>query len=64
MTKQQREEVRGKLHEAGFRKDHSTPERPELYDKGDGVYTEDWRHWMDDTTITLRWDKKTKTGEK
>jgi hypothetical protein len=57
MTTGQRINVRRALLDAGFCRDYSE-DKPEYYDKGDGVYTEAWKYRHDNTTLTLRWDKK------
>jgi hypothetical protein len=58
MTTKERQNVRGALLAAGFRRDNTVDE-PNSYDRGNGIYTEVWRSYKDRSKITLDWDKKT-----
>ena len=59
MTTVQRQNVRGALLTAGFRR--TTAEEPDeaAFYNNRGAYKEIWRHTKDRTKITLEWDHKT-----
>lgn len=59
MTTEERRNVRAGLLAAGFRRAEFT-DNPLSYDRGDGVYQENWWHREDGSHILLTWDKKTK----
>lgn len=60
MTTLERQNVRGALLAAGFRRTTSGDKKCHYDRKLNGAYTEEWTHAKDKSRLILKWDKKTR----